>query len=129
MLACFANILYLKKGIRISPTDLKSTKASKVLSKEILEAIQECKPYFDKVEEIVEFVDDIRHPYGMYNLVRKYALANGTIHKRNIEIDREITEVEDYYEPNNPDEYVMIIIDHISLISTEKRNGVQLSIH
>lgn len=129
MLACFANILYIKEGIRISPTDLKSTRATKVLSDDILTILAKYQPYFDKIEEIVEFIDDIRHPYGIYNLVRKYALANGKVHTRQIDINGEITEVEDYYEPNDPDEYVMIIIDHISLISTEKRGGIQLSLH
>lgn len=129
MLSCFSHILYEKEGIRISPTDLKSTRATKILDPAILGLLNKYKPYFDKIEEVVEFIDDIRHPYGMYNLVRKYALANGTIHKRQIVIDGEITEVEDYYEPNDVDEYVMIIIDHISLISSEKRNGVQLSLH
>jgi Steigviridae replicative DNA helicase len=129
MLSCFANILYLKEGLRISPVDLKSTRASRVLSEDILETLKKYQPYFDKIEEIVEFIDDIRHGFGMYNLVREYALANGTVHKRDIEIDGKITEVEDYYEPNDPEEYVMIIIDHISLISPEKRNGEQLSLH
>jgi len=129
MLSCFANILYVKEGIRINPTDLKSTRATKVLSEEVLEILVKYRPYFKKIEEIVEFVDDIRHGFGMYNLVREYALANGTIHKRKIEIDGKVTEVEDYYEPNDPDEYVMIMIDHISLISPEKRNGLQLSLH
>lgn len=44
-------------------------------------------------------------------------------------IEGEITKVEDYYKPNDPDEYVMIIVDHISLISSEKRNGVNLTLH
>lgn len=129
MLSCFANILYIKEGLRISPTDLKSVNSNRVLSKEILDILKKYKPYFDKIQEVVEFVDDIRHGFGMYNLVRDYAMANGVIHKRKIEIDNKITEVEDYYEPNDPEEYVMVIIDHISLISSEKRNGVQLNLH
>lgn len=129
MLYCFSNILYVKEGIRISPTDLKSTRAEGVLDERILEILEKYKPYFEKIEEIVEFIDDIRHPYGMYNLVRKYALNNGTLHYRDIEIDGTPTTTVDYYEPNDPDEYVMIIIDHISLISTEKRNNVMLSLH
>lgn len=135
MLACFANILYVKEGIRISPTDLKSTHASRMLDDKVLELLKKYKPYFDKIEEIVEFIDSVKHPYGIYNLVREYALANGTVHKRTIEIVNnetgEITptEVEDYYEPNDPDEYVMVIVDHIGLISGEKRNGAVLNLH
>jgi len=129
MLACFSNILYVKENIRIAPKDLKSTSSENPLSEDVLKILDKYKPYFDKIEEIVEFIDDTRNPTGIYDIVRKYALANGTLHYRNIVIKDEITKVEDYYEPNDPDEYVMIIIDHISLISTERRNGQILSLH
>lgn len=129
MLSCFANILYVKEGIRIAPTDLKSTRAGNVISEETLNVIKKYEPYFQKIEEVVEFIDDIRNPTGIYNLVRDYAVAHGTIHKREININGKVTEVEDYYEPNDPEEYVMVIIDHIGLISTEKKNGVQMSLH
>lgn len=135
LLACFANILYVKEGLRISPTDLKSTHTSRVLSDEVLEILLKYKPYFDKIAEIVEFIDSVKHPYGIYHLVRSYALANGTVHKRTINItdvhtgEVTPTEVEDYYEPNDPDEYVMVIVDHIGLISGEKRNGAVLNLH
>ena len=129
MLACFANLLYVKEGIRINPTDLKSTKKDKVLSEDILKIIQKYEKYFEKIEEMVEFVDSVRHPTGIYNLVRDYALANGKIHTRMIDIKGQLTEVEDYYEPNDPEEYVMVMIDHVSLIQPEKRNSVQLTLH
>ena len=64
LLACFANILYVKEGLRISPTDLKSTHTSRVLSDEVLEILLKYKPYFDKIAEIVEFIDSVKHPYG-----------------------------------------------------------------
>ena len=129
MLSCFANILYIKEGLRIAPTDLKSTHAKKVLSSEVLEIISKYQKYFDKIEEIVEFIDSVRHATGIYDLVRKYAVANGTIYHRDIVINGEITQVEDRYEPNDPEEYVMIIIDHIGLIQPQKLNGTQLSLH
>jgi hypothetical protein len=129
MLSAFANILYIKEGIRISPQDLKSTKADKILSQETLDIIRKYEEYFSKIEEIVEFIDDIRNPTGIYNFVRKYALANGKIHYRDIVIDGEKIQVEDYYEPNDPEEYVIIMIDHIGLISPEKRNGIQMNLH
>lgn len=128
MLSAFANILYVKEGVRVCPTDLKSTKADKPLSKEIIEIIKKYEPYFKKIEEIVEFIDDIRNPTGIYKLVRRYALANGKIFTKKIDINGQITEIEDYYEPNNSEEYVMVIIDHISLIDTELINGKQLTL-
>lgn len=135
MLLCFSNILYVKEGIRVSPTDLKSTKSSNVLSQKTLDIIKKYEVYFEKIEEIVEFIDSTRHATGVYNLVRDYALANGKIHTRTISIKDKLTsvdkliEVEDYYEPNNPEEYVIVILDHAGILSTERNNGIQLSQH
>ena len=64
MLSAFSNILYLKEGLRIAPKDLRSTKSDKVLSEETLEIISKYEPYFRKIEEVVEFIDDIRNPFG-----------------------------------------------------------------
>jgi len=67
MLAAFSNILYVKEGIRIAPKDLRSTKADTILSEEYLNIISKYQPYFSKIEEIVEFIDDIRNPTGRLN--------------------------------------------------------------
>jgi hypothetical protein len=129
MRSAFSNILYIKEGVRIAPKDLRSTKADRILSTENLELIQKYEPYFSKIEEIVEFIDDIRNPTGIYKLVRDYALANGVQHKKIINIKGKEIEIDDWYEANDPEEYVMVFIDHISLISTEVNNGRQMNLH
>jgi hypothetical protein len=131
MLSAFSNILYIKEGIRIAPKDLRSTKADKILSENILEIIQKYEPYFKKIEEVVEFIDDIRNPYGIYKVVRDYALSNGKIIYREIVNNTETIKVEDHYEPNDPEEYVIVIVDHISLLTPEKNqdNGLPMTLH
>ncbi len=135
MLSAFSNILYVKEGIRIAPKDLRSTKEDNVLPDNVLEVIEKYKPYFEKIEEIVEFIDDIRNPTGIYKFVREYAVNNGTQHTKKVEFVNNKTgelfekEIDDYYEPNDPDEYVMVFIDHISLISTESIDGKQMGLH
>lgn len=131
MLSAFSNILYVREGIRIAPKDLRSTKADRILSEEILEIIKKYEPYFKKIEEVVEFIDDIRNPYGIYKLVRNYALDNGKIIYREINNNGQIIKVEDHYEPNDPEEYVFVIVDHISLLTVEKNpdNGMPMSLH
>lgn len=135
MLSAFSNILYVKEGVRVSPTDLRSTKADKILSDEVLKLIENYQPYFDKIEEIVEFIDNIRNPFGIYKFCRDYAYSNGVQHKKTVEFINKDTgkvvanEIDDWYEPNDPDEYVMIIIDHISLITTDSENGRKMSLH
>jgi len=128
MLSAFSNILYAKEGIRIAPKDLRSTKQE--LSEENLKLISKYEVYFNKIEEIVEFIDDIRNPFGIYKFMRDYASVNGVQHKRIIKTnDNKTIEVDDYYEPNDPDEYVMMFIDHIGLISPDSENGEKLNLH
>lgn len=135
MLAAFSNILYVKEGLRIAPKQLKSTKGDEILSEETLSIIAKYKPYFDKIEEIVEFIDDVRNPYGIYKFMRSYAEVSGTQHKKKVEFvnnktnETYVKEIDDYYEPNDSDEYVMMIIDHVSLISTDSEDGHKLSLH
>ena len=124
-----------KEGMRIAPKDLKSTRGDNILTEETISTIEKYQKYFDKIEEIVEFIDDVRHPTGIFKLVEAYAIANGTQHRKTVEFTNNKTketyhkEIDDWYEPNDPDEYVMIIIDHISLISSEKEEGRQLNTH
>lgn len=135
MLSAFSNILYVKEGIRVSPTDLKSTKKDKILSEEILNIIEKYKPYFEKIQEIVEFIDDVRNPTGIYYFMKEYADNNGIQHKKRVEFENNKTgekyfkDIDDYYEPYEPDEYVMCLVDHISLITKEKEDGRTLSLH
>jgi len=135
MLSAFSNILYVKENVRIAPKDLRSTRADNILSDEILDLIKKYEPYFNKIEEIVEFIDDIRNPTGIFKFAYEYAMKNGTQHKKTVEFTDNKTgdtwekEVDDYYEPHDPEEYVMVFIDHISLISTEKKNGIQMNLH
>lgn len=56
----------------------------------------------------------------MYKLVRDYALTHGKIVYREINNGQEIIKVEDHYEPNDPEEYVIVIVDHIGLLTPEK---------
>lgn len=135
MLSAFANILYIKEGIRVNPTQLKSTRADEILSEEILAIIDKYEPYFSKIEEIVEFIDNVKNPTGINKFVRNYAHSHGTQHTKTVDFINnktgEITkkEIDDYYVADDPEEYVMILIDHIGLIGTETINGRKLSLH
>lgn len=129
MLSLMSNILYKKEGVRLSPTELQSTNRNKPISDDVLTLIRKYEEYFNKVEEIVEFIDDVRNGYGMFNLVRGYMEENGKMHYKELRIDGKVHKVRDYYEPNDPDLYVFAIIDHIGLISTETRDGKKLNLY
>lgn len=129
MLSLFSHILYIKEGIRLSPTQLRSTNNKEPLSTEHIALIKKYETYFKKVEEMIIFIDDIRNGYGIFNIVRNFMEENGTMYYRELKIDDTVHKVRDYYKPNDPDLYVLTIIDHISLISTETRNDKKLNLH
>jgi hypothetical protein len=80
------------------------------------------------------FFED-RNPTGIKRQIQSYAEKNGTVHKKKITITNKETglseerEVFDYYEPHDPKEYVIIIVDHISLITPESNMDLRESIN
>lgn len=117
----------LSRGeIRISTTDLQSSHNDSPLSQEVLDALQEgeYKKILEFFESHVEFSQS-RNPTGCYNEVKKYMEEHGTVHKKKAKAKGsmgETIEVEafDYYEPNDPDEFVFVIWDHASLTQIER---------
>ena len=118
---------HLSRGeIRISPAELQSTNNDSPVKQEILDALKE-----GELKNILKFYEDTvtfsssRNATGVYNEVRKYMEDNGTVYKRpqKIKDDFDNTKevmVYDHYVPNNPNEYVIVIFDHLSLIQTER---------
>lgn len=124
---CYLLYILSDKKIRIDIKTFKSVDEGRVLSSDILELLGtlEYQSILKFFEEHVVFIPD-RNPTGVYHTLEKYAEANGTIHRKKVEgYEKEIF---DYYEPNDPDEYVLCIIDHISLISCERSMDLRNSI-
>lgn len=130
-------LLYVKSGrkIRVQPLDLKSTNENKIVDEEILN-ILESKEYTDILdffEEVVVFLSD-RNPTGIFMNTKEYMIENGTVFYKTIDIERKDGTIEskkafDYYVPDRPDEYVMCIIDHISLLESERGMDLRQTIN
>ena len=131
-----SHLLSKYSNYRISPLDLKSTNENKVVPIEALELLEtdHYKNILNFYEDTVMYFED-RNPTGISKQIKSYAEKNGTIHKKKITITNKETgaseerEVFDYYEPHDPKEYVIIIIDHISLISPENQMDLRESIN
>tara|TARA_R110000772_G_scaffold24943_4_gene65458 strand:+ start:4438 stop:5280 length:843 start_codon:yes stop_codon:yes gene_type:complete len=122
--ACNRLFTTSKGDIRIDPVALQSTREA--VSENILEEINKQDEYFKFFNETVTFIDNIKHAYGIFRYMDDYAKANGTVHNKTVTFTDNKTgeskkhEVFDYYEPDKPDEYVIIIVDHISLLFPKK---------
>lgn len=139
MMSMICNRLYHKYGIEIDTLELQSMYETSI-SDNIFDKVKECEEYFNGLEKHIEIIDTISNPYGIYNYVRQYSIDNGTHYYYNFKTDKEKnntlshTEAKkqpDYksdgkgswgyshYEPNNPNEYVIVVLDHASLLSPE----------
>ncbi len=99
------------------------------LHDDIINLITEAKQYFVDFNKFVTVHDEIRNPTGFYLKMMEYLLANGHWeYKTEIRNDVEV-KVKDKYIPNDPELYVIGIVDHISLMQPEKDNGVMMTLH
>ena len=120
-------LLYTKYKIRISPLKLWSVAQGQVFNSKILEALNsiEIRSILDFFEEHVHFITE-RNPTGCWKTVNRYAQEAGTIHRKPIIIENKETGVKqekivfDYYEPKDPDEYVIILADHAGRLEQER---------
>lgn len=112
--------------IRISPADLQSTNNDKPVSQEVLDTLKggEFNKIFKFYEDTVIFSSS-RNATGVYLEVKRYMEENGVVHQRPQKVKDDFgntkeVQVFDHYTPNNPNEYVIVIFDHLSLIQTER---------
>jgi hypothetical protein len=124
------------KRIRISPADLESTNEEHVLSEEVLKLLEteEYQKRLKFFEEHVEFMEST-NPSGVWFDLNAYADTHG----KSIFIDEEYTNRDtgeikkrkkfDHYEPDDPDEYVLIVVDHVSLLSQERNKTLRETIN
>lgn len=118
------HLLYRLDGIRCSPTELKST--SVPVDGKIIELIESPKyqEYINEYKKTVTYIDDIKNPTGIWKYIRGFMLERGhfvyktvkTKDDNGLEITRDIT---DYYEPDDEEEYTLIILDNYANLSLE----------
>ena len=128
-------LLYSIDKIRISPTDLKSTDSNKPVHEDIINLLEspKYKEILDFYEEVVEFKQS-RNPTGVYKDVKAYAEEHGVTYKKKYTYKDELGitregDAFDYYTPTNPNEYFFIIVDHVSLLETERGLTLRESIN
>lgn len=125
------HLLYRLDNIIISPTELESTDKDYPVPEHILQLLESDRyqAYIKKFEEMVEYVDNERNPTGINKKCRDYALNNGHLNFKTIEIKdpitgkpikKQIVDQVNPYTPNNPEEYRIVILDNASNIATEQ---------
>jgi replicative DNA helicase len=94
------------------------------ISSEIYNLVISTKDWFDEFEDRVLLLPN-ENPTGISHTIRNYMLDNGTVFTKDVKVKGEdgnpkIVQGFDYYKPNYPDMYVIVIIDHAALIKKER---------
>lgn len=133
--AAISHRLFTEYGIIISPQKLLSVFNKYILGENIIGIIKspQFTSWLEWFESIVDIQDTIRNPFGIFTTVRNFAEQNGSYVYKDIDWINEdgsktVKRVRDHYIPNDPDLFVLIIIDHISLLQTEKGQSLHQAI-
>ena len=124
-------LLYKLDGIRKSPKDLRSA-GNIAISQDVLDKLSSDKyqMYIKAFEECFEF-SDISNPTGIYLKCKRFAEDNGTIVRKTVKYKNEFGELEesdmgfDHYVPNDPNLFVIPVVDHLGLVTQEKGQSLK----
>lgn len=133
---CFLLYVISEGKVRISTIDLLSTNEERPLPEKVIHILES--PLYKEILEFFEnhvtFLDSPRNPTGINIFLEELAKNSGKTYTKKVKFTdnktKEVSdrEVFDHYEPNNPNEYRIIIVDHISLISQEQGMTLRESI-
>lgn len=93
------------------------------LQDEDLDKIEALQPTLDLWKSYINYYDNIYHPYSIYSKIKEFAESRGQFIRTNPE-----HKSWDTYVPDNPNEFIICIVDHISLVLPEKQHNNQLDI-
>lgn len=83
--------------------------------------LDEAEKIVDRMRPYVTYYDSIYNSIGMLKAVREYAFNNGTFfHKENkLEGIEQLSKGWNHYEPNDPNEFIVPIYDHLAILHTQ----------
>tara|TARA_B110000858_G_scaffold140270_1_gene159229 strand:- start:9930 stop:10973 length:1044 start_codon:yes stop_codon:yes gene_type:complete len=102
-------------GVQYSVLDLQGISDNEV----DFNIVRKSQAKLEQFLDYLEIVDFIYNPTGIFKYVYNYAETRGT----HVKVSKEGEEYYDHYVPNNPDEHIIVICDHVSLLNTEKGNS------
>jgi energy-coupling factor transporter ATP-binding protein EcfA2 len=114
-------LLKVKFGVRYNILDFEYVYNS--IKDEDFDKIDKVSDTFKLWRSYIQYYDNIYHPYAIYSKVKEFAQSRGEF------IITDVTHTNwDKYVPNNPEEFVIVVVDHISLVIPEKSHNNQLDL-
>lgn len=111
--------IYKKHGMIIPPEKIKGLGRNRLTQSE-LAIVQAEMPYIESIFSRIKFTFESINPTGIYNTLWKEAESRGTIEYETIQDKDKIVKKIKKYHPNNPEEYNIIVLDHLYLLRKER---------
>jgi len=105
---------YVKHGLQYNIKDFEGI--GRTIEKKDFQAIQDTEKRVEKMLPFISYHTNTYNSYGIWKLVRDFAAKRGTFYLNNIpvaNIDKDSSW--DSYVPNDPDEFIVVVIDHLLL--------------
>jgi hypothetical protein len=117
--------------IELSSNFLNSLNSSHPIPQEALNLMDtvEFQTFMDYIEENLSIHNAVRNPTGIFKECVNFALSRGNVTYKNYKFTDNMTghteekRIIDTYTKNDPDEYHILIVDHVSLLTPEKAFG------
>lgn len=119
-----SNLLFTRFGVSISPTQLMS-QGEYTISNEVLALIDQLEEDINFMESVIEVIDNIYNPYGIYKHVREYfeTAEIGKYEEITFTNDRgQQQTIKNKFIYDNPDHYVFVITDQINLLVPDQKS-------
>lgn len=119
VLSMYSYFLYKYYGLDKTVNQLLSIGKEELTISE-MDLITEITPFIEDILKYIDIVTEVRNPTGIYYRVKSFLDKTGKTSHKMREIDGKEVKVRDKYTPDHENRYTIIVVDHMSLLSTEK---------
>lgn len=118
---CISRQLWHDFGLIVDVNTILS-RGENYCSDEIYELVSGYASFFEKIEDYFTIIEDNENPTGVWKYILNKAKKRGTVLYKNVNKDPKGEPIMkfDRYEPNDPNLYWLVIIDHIALLGDER---------
>jgi len=121
-----ARKLFFKHKYIVTVDDILSRGKHRI-SDELYKDVIETRGFFNELEDALTIFEP-QNPTGIWKQVKAYMEGVGTTNTKIVNNGKKDIEIFDYYEPTNPKETVILIVDHLSILPRQLSYGVKENI-
>lgn len=122
----YCHLLYKLDLIHTDVDTLASTEEENPCPEELLNLLdsERYQKYISAFQDTVTYIEDIRNPFGINKYITDFMISRGKVTYKEVPVkdkfgNEKIVKVVDSYEPNDPEEMVIIVLDNYANLSLE----------